>query len=95
VGQHLSFAQIGKATKGVRPRSEPDSGRLPGGDVDDLVDLMNGKNRSIKSKEALSRTFALRLPSDPSSRRPCLRLVLLLVFINEHLKVLVEGTSTP
>ena len=30
-----------------------------------------------------ARTFALRLPSDPSSRRrPCLRLVLLVVFIN-------------
>ena len=30
-----------------------------------------------------ARTFALRLPSDPSSRRrPCLRLVLLIVFIN-------------
>jgi hypothetical protein len=30
-----------------------------------------------------SRTFAIRLPSDPSSRRrPCLRLVLLVVFIN-------------
>jgi hypothetical protein len=44
-----------------------------------------------------SRTFALRLPSDhPSRNRPCLRLVLLLVSITyEHIKVLVQGTSTP
>ena len=44
-----------------------------------------------------ARTFALRLPSDPSSRRrPCLRLVLLVVSIcDEHLLVLVQGTFTP
>jgi len=44
-----------------------------------------------------ARTFALRLPSDPSlRRRPCLRLVLLVVSIyDEHLLVLVQGTFTP
>ena len=44
-----------------------------------------------------ARTFVLRLPSDPSSgRRPCLRLVLLVVSIyDEYLLVLVQGTFTP
>jgi hypothetical protein len=44
-----------------------------------------------------ARTFAIGLPSDPSSRRrPCLRLVLLLVSIyDEYLLVLVQGTFTP
>src|SRR4030042_1393146 len=44
-----------------------------------------------------SRTFAIWLPSDPSSRRrPCLRLVLLVVSIyDEYLLVLVQGTFTP
>ena len=42
-----------------------------------------------------SRTFALRLPSDPSSRkRPCLRLVLLIAFITyEYLRFSYRGLS--
>ena len=42
-----------------------------------------------------ARTFALRLPSDGGSpSRPCLRLVLLIVFIcGEYFLVLVQGTS--
>jgi len=41
-----------------------------------------------------ARTYALRLPSDGRSpSRPCLRLVLLVVFICMNTSVLVQGTS--
>ena len=43
-----------------------------------------------------ARTFALRLPSDPSSRRrPCLRLVLVLPCLRDSDWILVQGTCTP